>query len=48
MARNGALTETDIAEITAVVKARKGSVHAPKQVLTVDAIPLTALRARFA
>jgi fatty-acyl-CoA synthase len=54
--RNGALTETDIAEITALVKERKGSVHAPKQVLTVDAIPLTglgkpdkkALRARFA
>jgi len=56
VARNGALTETDVAEITALVKERKGSVHAPKQVLTVDAIPLTglgkpdkkALRARFA
>jgi fatty-acyl-CoA synthase len=56
VARNGGLTETDIAEITALVKERKGSVHAPKQVLTVEAIPLTglgkpdkkALRARFA
>jgi fatty-acyl-CoA synthase len=54
--RNGALTETDIDEITALVKERKGSVHAPKQVIAVDAIPLTglgkpdkkALRARFA
>lgn len=53
--RNGALTETDVAEITALVKERKGSLHAPKQVICVDAIPLTglgkpdkkALRARF-
>ena len=41
--RNGALTESDIAEIVALVKERKGSVHAPKQVIAVDAIPLTGL-----
>jgi fatty-acyl-CoA synthase len=52
----GALTDEVIAEITALVKERKGSVQAPKQVLEIDAIPLTglgkpdklALRARFA
>jgi fatty-acyl-CoA synthase len=50
------LTDDVIAEIQAEVKERKGSVQAPKQVIAVDAIPLTglgkpdkkALRARFA
>ena len=37
------LTDDLVAEITASVKARKGSVQAPKQVLAVDAIPLTGL-----
>ena len=45
-----------IDEIVALVKERKGSVQAPKQVLAVDAIPLTglgkpdkkALRAQYA
>ena len=32
-----------VAEITASVKERKGSVHAPKQVHFVDALPLTGL-----
>ncbi|MCD6638929.1 MAG: fatty-acid--CoA ligase FadD8 [Nocardioides sp.] len=52
----GGLSETVVAEVTALVKERKGSVQAPKRVLEVDAIPLTglgkpdkkALRARFA
>ena len=47
--------EAAVAEITALVKERKGSLHAPKQVIAVDAIPLTglgkpdkkALRAKF-
>ncbi len=38
-----ALTEVVIAEITALVKERKGSVQAPKQVIEVDSIPLTGL-----
>ena len=38
-----ALTDDLVAEITASVKAKKGSVQAPKQVLAVDAIPLTGL-----
>ncbi|WP_182523535.1 fatty-acid--CoA ligase FadD8 [Nocardioides dongkuii] len=49
------LTEGVVAEIQAMVKDRKGSVQAPKQVIAVDALPLTglgkpdkkALRARF-
>ncbi|WP_435768596.1 fatty-acid--CoA ligase FadD8 [Nocardioides sp. SYSU DS0651] len=49
------LTDEMVAEIQASVKERKGSVHVPKQVLAVDALPLTplgkpdkkALRARF-
>jgi fatty-acyl-CoA synthase len=49
------LTDEVIAEIQQMVKDRKGSVQAPKQVLAVDALPLTglgkpdkkALRARF-
>ncbi len=43
--RNGAaLDEATIAEIQALVKERKGSLHAPKQVIAVDrAIPLTGL-----
>jgi len=54
--RAGATLTGDLAaEITAAVKAKKGSVQAPKQVLAVDAIPLTglgkpdkrALRAQF-
>jgi fatty-acyl-CoA synthase len=44
-----------VAEIRSAVKERKGAVHAPKQVVVVDALPLTplgkpdkvALRARF-
>ena len=51
----GALSDEAIAEITALVKQRKGSVHAPKRVVEVESIPLTglgkpdkvALRARF-
>jgi fatty-acyl-CoA synthase len=50
-----ALTDEVVAEIQQMVKDRKGSVQAPKQVLAVDALPLTglgkpdkkALRARF-
>jgi len=54
--REGAsLTDDLVAEIQAAVKEKKGSVQAPKQVLAVDAIPLTglgkpdkkALRAQF-
>jgi len=54
--RDGAeLTDDVVAEIRAMVKERKGSVQAPKQVIAVDALPLTglgkpdkkALRARF-
>jgi fatty-acyl-CoA synthase len=49
------LTDDVVAEIQRMVKDRKGSVHAPKQVLAVDALPLTglgkpdkkALRAQF-
>lgn len=49
------LTDEVVAEIQAMVKERKGSVQAPKQVVGVDALPLTglgkpdkkALRARF-
>jgi fatty-acyl-CoA synthase len=49
------LTDEVVAEIQQMVKDRKGSVQAPKQVLAVDALPLTglgkpdkkALRARF-
>jgi len=49
------LTSDVVGEITALVRDAKGSVHAPKQVLPLDAIPLTALgkpdkkvlRARF-
>ena len=51
----GALTEVVVAEITDLVRERKGSVHAPKRVLEVDSIPVTglgkpdkkALRAQF-
>ncbi|WP_310963625.1 fatty-acid--CoA ligase FadD8 [Nocardioides terrisoli] len=50
-----ALTDEVVAEIQQMVKERKGSVQAPKQVIAVDALPLTglgkpdkkALRARF-
>ncbi|HEY3017041.1 MAG TPA: acyl-CoA synthetase, partial [Nocardioides sp.] len=50
-----ALTSDVVEEITALVRSAKGSVHAPKQVLPLDAVPLTALgkpdkkvlRARF-
>lgn len=54
--RDGAeLTDEVIAEIQASVKDRKGSVQSPKQVIAVDALPLTglgkpdkkALRAQF-
>ncbi len=54
--RDGAdLTAQVVEEIRSTVKERKGSVHAPKQVLAVEEIPLTglgkpdkkALRARF-
>jgi fatty-acyl-CoA synthase len=54
--REGAeLTDEVIAEIQQMVKDRKGSVHVPKQVIAVDALPLTglgkpdkkALRAKF-
>ncbi|MDP3892475.1 fatty-acid--CoA ligase FadD8, partial [Nocardioides sp.] len=54
--REGAAYSEDLArEISELVKERKGSVQAPKQVLAVDAIPLTGLgkpdkktlRARF-
>jgi fatty-acyl-CoA synthase len=49
------LTDEVVEEITHAVKSKKGSVQAPKQVIAVDAIPLTglgkpdkkALRARF-
>lgn len=49
------LDDTVVAQIQRMVKDRKGSVHAPKQVLAVDALPLTglgkpdkkALRAQF-
>ena len=49
------LTDAVVAEIRASVKERKGSVHAPKDVISVDALPLTglgkpdkkALRAQF-
>ncbi|QIX26820.1 AMP-binding protein [Nocardioides sp. JQ2195] len=52
----GGLSDEVIGEIQALVKQRKGSVHVPKQVLTVASIPLTglgkpdkkALRARYA
>jgi fatty-acyl-CoA synthase len=50
-----ALTSEVVDEITGLVRSAKGSVHAPKQVLPLDSIPLTALgkpdkkvlRARF-
>jgi len=38
-----ALEDAQVAEIQAIVKERKGSVHVPKRVITVDAIPMTAL-----
>jgi fatty-acyl-CoA synthase len=49
------LTDDVVAEIQQMVKDRKGSVHAPKQVIAMDALPVTglgkpdkkALRARF-
>lgn len=49
------LTDDVVAEIQSMVKERKGSVQAPKQVIAVDALPLTglgkpdkkALRAQF-
>ena len=49
------LTDDVVAEVQAMVKERKGSVQVPKQVIAVDALPLTglgkpdkqALRARF-
>jgi fatty-acyl-CoA synthase len=37
------LTDDVVAEIQAMVKERKGAVHAPKQVIAVDALPTTAL-----
>jgi fatty-acyl-CoA synthase len=37
------LTDAVVAEIQDMVKERKGSVQAPKQVVAVDALPLTAL-----
>ena len=37
------LTDEVVAEIQDAVKERKGSVQAPKQVIAVDALPLTAL-----
>jgi fatty-acyl-CoA synthase len=37
------LTDVVVAEIQDMVKERKGSVQAPKQVVAVDALPLTAL-----
>ncbi|MBO9520896.1 MAG: fatty-acid--CoA ligase FadD8 [Nocardioidaceae bacterium] len=37
------LTEPVVAEIQAAVKERKGAVQSPKQVIAVDALPLTAL-----
>ena len=50
------LSDEVVAEIQALVKERKGSVHAPKSVIEIDAIPMTALgkpdkkalRARYA
>ncbi len=50
------LDDAVVAEITEAVKQRKGSVHAPKEVLAVDSLPLTplgkldkkALRAEYA
>ncbi|MDN4520479.1 fatty-acid--CoA ligase FadD8 [Mycolicibacterium austroafricanum] len=53
--RSEAAVETMTVEIQASVKERKGSVHAPKQVIVVDSVPVTALgkpdkkavRARF-
>jgi fatty-acyl-CoA synthase len=54
--REGAsLTDEVVAEIQAMVKERKGSVQVPKEVIAIDALPLTglgkpdkkALRARF-
>jgi len=53
--RSPGLADDQVAEIVALVKERKGSVQAPKQVIEVDAIPLTglgkpdkkALRARY-
>ncbi len=41
--RGGQLTSAEVAEIQQAVKERKGSVQAPKQVISVDALPLTAL-----
>lgn len=42
--RPGASLDDDVVtEIQALVKERKGSVHVPKRVLAVDAIPMTAL-----
>jgi fatty-acyl-CoA synthase len=37
------LTDEVVAEIQEMVKERKGSVQAPKQVIAVDALPVTAL-----
>jgi fatty-acyl-CoA synthase len=42
-ARDDAAIETMTAEIQAAVKDRKGSVQSPKQVVVVDALPLTGL-----
>ncbi|HNJ79022.1 MAG TPA: acyl-CoA synthetase, partial [Marmoricola sp.] len=41
--KGGQLTSAEVAEIQQAVKERKGSVQAPKQVISVDALPLTAL-----
>jgi fatty-acyl-CoA synthase len=37
------LTDAVIAEIQEMVKEKKGSVQAPKQVIAIDALPLTGL-----
>jgi fatty-acyl-CoA synthase len=37
------LTDEVVAEIRAMVKERKGAVQAPKQVIAIDALPLTGL-----
>ena len=37
------LTDDVVAEIQALVKARKGSVHVPKRIVAAEAIPMTAL-----
>ena len=38
-----ALSDEVVAEIQAMVKERKGSVHVPKEIITTDALPLTGL-----